>query len=310
MADITAGMVKELRERTGLGMMECKKALEEAAGDMKKAEDLLRIKSGAKAGKMAGRIAAEGAIGLYVSGDGKLGALVEVNCETDFVARDVNFAGFVKSVAELAASRGITDVDALAGTELSPGHTVEATRQALVMKLGENMSVRRIAVHKAKGKLASYLHGTRIGVMLDLEGGDDVLGKDLSMHIAASKPISVSRDQVSAELISREREIARARALESGKPANLIDKIVEGSVQKYLAEVTLLGQPFVKDDKVTVEKLLAAKGARVNAFTVFIVGEGIEKKSSDFAADVAAQARQAKKGGDEKGENDKGLHPA
>ena len=273
MADITAGMVKELRERTGLGMMECKKALEEAGGDMKKAEDLLRIKSGAKAGKMAGRVAAEGAIGVYVSGDGKLGALVEVNCETDFVAKDANFAGFVKSVAGLAATKGIADVDALAKTELAPGQTVEAARQALVMKLGENMSVRRIAVHKAKGKLAHYLHGTRIGVMLDLEGGDDVLGKDLSMHIAASKPISVSRDQVSAELISREREIAKARALESGKPANLIDRIVEGSVQKYLAEVTLLGQPFVKDDKVTVEKLLAAKGAKVQAFTLFIVGE-------------------------------------
>ncbi len=294
MADITAGMVKELRSRTGLGMMECKKALEEAAGDMKKAEDLLRIKSGAKAGKMAGRVAAEGAIGVYVSGDGKLGALVEVNCETDFVARDANFAGFVKSVAGLAATKGITDVDVLARTELSPGQSVETTRQALVMKLGENMSVRRIAVHKAKGKLAYYLHGTRIGVMLDLEGGDDVLGKDLSMHIAASKPICVSRDQVSAELISREREIAKARALESGKPANIVDKIVEGSVQKYLAEVTLLGQPFVKDDKVTVEMLLASRGARVNAFTLFIVGEGIEKKSSDFAAEVAAQAAQAR----------------
>ena len=294
MADITAGMVKELRERTGLGMMECKKALEEAGGDMKKAEDLLRIKSGAKAGKMAGRVAAEGAIGVYVSADGKLGALVEVNCETDFVAKDANFAGFVKSVAGLAAAKGITDVDALARTELSPGQTVEAARQALVMKLGENMSVRRIAVHKAKGKLAHYLHGTRIGVMLDLEGGDDVLGKDLSMHIAASKPISVSKDQVSAELISREREIAKARALESGKPANIVDKIVEGSVQKYLAEVALLGQLFVKDDKVTVEKLLASRGARVNAFTLFIVGEGIEKKSSDFAAEVAAQAAQAR----------------
>ena len=308
MADITAGMVKELRERTGLGMMECKKALEESGGDTKKAEDLLRIKSGAKAGKMAGRVAAEGAIGVYVSGDGKLGSLVEVNCETDFVAKDANFAGFVKSVAELAATKAITDADVLARTELSPGQTVEATRQALVMKLGENMSVRRIAVHKTKGKLAYYLHGTKIGVMLDLEGGDDTLGKDLSMHIAASKPISVSKDQVSPELISRERDIARARALESNKPANLIDKIVDGSVQKYLAEVTLLGQPFVKDDKMTVEKLLAAKGAKVNTFTLFIVGEGIEKKSSDFAADVAAQAKQARK--DDKPSPDDGLQPA
>jgi len=294
MADITAGMVKELRERTGLGMMECKKALEEAGGDMKKAEDLLRIKSGAKAGKMAGRVAAEGAIGVHVSGDGKLGALVEINCETDFVAKDANFAAFVKAVAQLAATRGITDVDALGKAELSPGQTIEAARQALVMKLGENLSVRRIAVHKAKGKLAYYLHGTKIGVMLDLEGGDDVLGKDLSMHIAASKPISVSRDQVAPELISRERAIAKARAMESGKPANLIDKIVEGSLQKYLSEVTLLGQPFVKDDKVTVEKLLAAKGAKVTAFTLFVVGEGIEKKSTDFAAEVAAQAAQAR----------------
>ena len=308
MADITAGMVKELRERTGLGMMECKKALEEAGGDLKKAEDLLRIKSGAKAGKMAGRVAAEGAIGVYVSGDGKLGALVEVNCETDFVAKDANFAGFVKSVAELAATKGITAVDALAKAELTPGQTVEATRQALVMKLGENMSVRRVAVHNAKGKLAHYLHGSKIGVMLDLEGGDDVLGKDLSMHIAASKPISVSKDQVSAEMISRERDIAKARALESNKPANLVDKIVEGSVQKYLAEVTLLGQPFVKDDKVTVEKLLASRGAKVNAFTLFVVGEGIEKKSSDFAADVAAQAKQARK--DDKSVPDDGLQPA
>ena len=300
MAEITASMVKELRERTGLGMMECKKALEEAAGNLKKAEDLLRIKSGAKAGKMAGRIAAEGAIGVYVSADGKLGALVEVNCETDFVAKDVNFAGFAKSIAELAATKGITNTETLAGAPLASGKTVEETRQALVMKLGENMSVRRLAVHKAKGKLAHYLHGARIGVMLDLEGGDDALGKDLSMHVAASKPISVSKEQVSADLIARERDIAKARALESGKPANLIEKIVEGSVHKYLAEVTLLGQPFVKDDKVTVEKLLTSRAAKVNAFTLFIVGEGIEKKSTDFAAEVAAQADQAKQDQDKR----------
>ena len=294
MAEITAGMVKELRERTGLGMMECKKALEEAGGDMKKAEDLLRIKSGAKAGKMAGRVAAEGAIGVYVSADAKTGALVEVNCETDFVAKDASFAAFAKSIAELAATKGISDVTALSNAALGSGKTVEVTRQELVMKIGENMSVRRVAVHKAKGKLAYYLHGTKIGVMVDLEGGDDALGKDLSMHIAASKPVSVSKDQVPAELITRERDIAKARAIESGKPENLIDKIVEGSVQKYLAEVTLLGQPFVKDDKLTIEKLLASKGAKVNAFTLFVVGAGIEKKSSDFAAEVAATAAQAR----------------
>jgi elongation factor Ts len=294
MAEITASMVKELRSRTGLGMMECKKALEEAGGDMNKAEDLLRIRSGAKASKVAGRVAAEGTIGIHMSGDRKLGALVEVNCETDFVAKDQNFAGFAKAVAELAAAGSITDVEALTRARLASGESVEATRQALVMKLGENISVRRVAVHKAKGRLAHYLHGTRIGVMVDLEGGDDTLGKDLAMHVAASKPISVSRDQVPAELIAREREIAKARALESGKPANLVEKIVEGSVHKYLAEVTLLGQPFVKDDKTTVEKLLAAKGAKVHAFTLFIVGEGIEKKATDFAAEVMAQAAQAR----------------
>ena len=300
MAEITASMVKELRNRTGLGMMECKKALEEAGGDMNKAEDLLRIRSGAKASKVAGRVAAEGTIGIHLSGDRKLGALVEVNCETDFVAKDQNFAGFAKAVAELAAVGRITDVEALTRARLASGESVEATRQALVMKLGENIGVRRVAVHKAKGRLAHYLHGTRIGVMVDLEGGDETLGRDLSMHVAAFKPISVSRDQVPAELIAREREIAKARALESGKPANLVEKIVEGSVHKYLAEVTLLGQPFVKDDKTTVEKLLAAKGAIVHAFTLFIVGEGIEKKAADFAAEVMAQASQAKKDEDER----------
>jgi len=294
MAEITASMVKELRSRTGLGMMECKKALEEAGGDMNKAEDLLRIRSGAKASKVAGRVAAEGTIGIHLTGDSKLGALVEVNCETDFVAKDQNFAGFARAVAELAAAGNITDVEALAQARLASGESVEAARQALVMKLGENISVRRVAVHKAKGRLAHYLHGTRIGVLVDLEGGDETLGKDLAMHVAASKPISVSRDQVPAELIAREREIAKARALESGKPANLVEKIVEGSVQKYLAEVTLLGQSFVKDDKTTVEKLLAAKGAKVLAFTLFVVGEGIEKRAADFAAEVMAQAAQAR----------------
>jgi len=294
MAEITASMVKELRSRTGLGMMECKKALEEAGGDMNKAEDLLRIRSGAKASKVAGRIAAEGTIGIYTSGDRKLGALVEVNCETDFVAKDQSFTGFATAVAELAAAANITDVGALAQARLASGASVEATRQALVMKLGENISVRRAAVHKAKGRLAHYLHGTRIGVMIDLEGGDETLGKDLAMHVAASKPIAISRDQIPAELIARERDIAKARTLESGKPANLVEKIVEGSVQKYLAEITLLGQPFVKDDKSTVEKLLAAKGARVHAFTLFVVGEGIEKKANDFAAEVMAQAAQAR----------------
>ncbi len=295
MAEITAGMVKELRNRTGLGMMECKKALEEAAGDLKKAEDLLRIKSGAKASKIAGRVAAEGAIAAFVADDGKTGALVEVNCETDFVAKDSGFAGFVAAVARTAVNQRIESVERLARANLPSGETVEAARQALVMKLGENMSLRRVALQQARGRLGHYLHGNRIGVMVDFTGGDDTLGKDIAMHIAASKPIAVSRTEVPADLIAREREIARARALESGKPANIVDKIVEGSVQKYLAEVTLLGQAFVKDDKISVEKLLASKGATVNGFSLFVVGEGIEKRQTDFAAEVAAQASQAKK---------------
>ena len=291
MAEITASMVKELRERTGLGMMECKKALEEAGGDMKKAEDLLRIKSGAKASKVAGRVAAEGAVAASVSADGKTGALVEVNSETDFVAKDANFTAFAASVAQVAVAQQAEGAEALSQQKLPSGGTVEAARQALIMKLGENIGLRRVALHRAQGRLAYYLHGNRIGVMVDFSGGDEALGKDLAMHIAASKPIAVSRDQVPADTIAREREIARARALESGKPANLVDKIVEGSVQKFLSEVTLLGQPFVKDDKLTVEKLLAAKGARVNAFSLFVVGEGIEKKQSDFAAEVAQAAQ-------------------
>lgn len=294
MADITASMVKELRQRTGMGMMECKKALTEVDGDMKKAEDLLRIKSGAKATKVAGRVAAEGAIGIYVSPDSKVGAMVEVNCETDFVAKDSNFGDFVNSIAELVATSGITDVDQLVQQKLRSGEPVEEKRQALVAKLGENITIRRAALHRAEGQLAQYLHGIRIGVIVDVDGGDDVLGKDLAMHIAASKPVAISQGQVAPELIEREREIAKARALESGKPENIVEKIVEGSVQKFLSEITLHGQPFVKDDKTKVDKLLAAKKARVAAFSLFVVGEGIEKKSTDFAAEVAAQTAQAR----------------
>jgi elongation factor Ts len=294
MAEITASMVKELRQRTGMGMMECKKALVEVDGDLKKAEDLLRIKSGAKASKVAGRVAAEGAIGVFVSPDAKTGALVEVNCETDFVGKDANFREFADAIAETVASTGITDVDEIAQQTLSSGETIEEKRLALVSKLGENMTVRRAALHKADGKLAHYLHGARIGVLVDIDGGDDVLGKDLAMHIAALKPLAVSRDQVSADAIEREREIARARALDSGKPQNIVDKIVDGSVHKYLSEITLHGQPFVKDDKVSVEKLLTSNKARVADFSLFVVGEGIEKKANDFAAEVAAQAAQAR----------------
>ncbi|MEJ5210777.1 MAG: translation elongation factor Ts [Burkholderiales bacterium] len=291
MAEITASMVKELRERTGLGMMECKKALTEANGDMNKAEDLLRIKSGAKASKAAGRVAAEGVIGSYVSPDGKIGALVEVNCETDFVAKNEEFVNFAKECAKLVAEHDPADVAALSQLKMASGQTVEEARQALIMKLGENMTIRRIARFATSGRLSVYLHGNRIGVMVDLNGGDETLGKDIAMHVAASKPIAVSKDQVPAETIEREREIAKARALESGKPANIVDKIVEGSVAKFLAEVTLLGQPFVKNPDQTVEALLKSKGASVNGFTLFIVGEGIEKKVVDYAAEVAAAAK-------------------
>jgi elongation factor Ts len=294
MAEITASMVKELRQRTGLGMMDVKKALVETDGDMKKAEDLLRIKSGAKANKVAGRVAAEGAIGIYVSPDAKLGALVEVNCETDFVAKDSNFADFVHGLAELVSSTGEADVEKISRSKLSSGETVEEKRQALIGKLGENITVRRAALHRAEGKLGHYLHGNRIGVIVDVDGGDDTLSKDLAMHIAASKPIAVSREQVPHEIIEREREIARARALESGKPADIVEKIVDGSVQKFLSEITLHGQPFVKDDKTKVEKLLASKKARVASFSLFVVGEGIEKKKDDFAAEVAAQTAQVR----------------
>lgn len=294
MADIAAQMVKELRDLTGLGMMECKKALTETGGDMKAAEDLLRIKSGAKASKAAGRIAAEGMVAAYIATDGKLGALVEINCETDFVARNEDFINFARSLARLVAGNSVADTAALAAAALPSGENVDEFRKALVMKLGENINVRRFVRYVADGRLASYLHGAKIGVMVDYTGGDETLGKDLAMHIAASKPICVSREQVSPELLARERQIYTAQAAESGKPADIVARMVDGRIAKYLAEVTLLGQPFVKDADQTVEKLLAAKSATVNGFTLFVVGEGIEKKSGDFAAEVMAQVSQMK----------------
>lgn len=294
MAEITASMVKELREMTGLGMMECKKALAETDGDMKAAEDLLRIKSGAKASKAAGRIAAEGVIGAYISADGKCGALVEVNCETDFVARNEDIITFAKNLAELIATKNLTEITALGDASLSGGETVEEARKALIMKLGENISIRRCGRHATQGQLAYYLHGTKIGVMIDYTGGDETLGKDLAMHIAASKPMCVSQEQVSADVLAHERQIFTAQAAESGKPANIIEKMVDGRIAKYLAEITLLGQPFVKDPEQTVEKLLTKKSAKVSSFTMFVVGEGIEKKSENFAEEVKAQMEQAK----------------
>ncbi len=291
MAEISASMVKELREITGLGMMECKKALTESNGDMKAAEDLMRIKSGAKASKAAGRIAAEGVVRMHVSSDGKTGAMVEVNCETDFVAKNDDFVALVNAVAQLVVDTNPADMEALTAAKLAAGQSVEDTRKALVMKLGENMTVRRFVRFNTDGHLATYLHGSKIGVVVDYTGGDEQLGKDIAMHIAASKPICVSKEQVSAELIAKEREIYAAQAAESGKPANIIEKMVEGRVTKYLAEVALLGQPFVKNPDETVEKLLASKGAKVNGFQMYVVGEGIEKKVTDFAAEVAAAAQ-------------------
>jgi len=292
MAEIAASMVMELRGRTGLGMMECKKALAEAGGDMAKAEELLRIKSGARASKAADRLAAEGVIGLHVAPDAKLAALVEVNCETDFVAKNEEFRAFATEIAQVVTRDNPADPVKLAACKLASGESVEARRAALVQKIGENLSIRRFARTTAVGRIASYVHGTRIGVLVDFTGGDQALGKDLAMHIAAIKPMALDRAQIPDDLIARERAIAVARAAESGKPPNIVEKMVEGAVAKFVAEVTLLAQPFVKGDgKQTVGQLLKANGAKVNGFTLFVVGEGLGKKKDDFAAEVAAMAK-------------------
>ena len=291
MAEITAGMVKELREATGLGMMECKKALSEAGGDFKAAEELLRIKSGAKASKAASRVAAEGLISVFVSSDSKTGAMAEVNCETDFMAKNDGFMKFSSDVAQAVAANNPVDVAAFSSVKLASGNSVEDERKALIMKLGENVSVRRFVRYTTTAKLAAYLHGNKIGVLVNYDGGDDTLGKDLAMHIAASKPVCVSKEQVPQALLDQERKIYTAQAAESGKPANIIEKMVDGRVAKYLAEVTLLGQPFVKNPDIMVEKLLASKGASVKAFQLYVVGEGIEKVVVDYAAEVAAAAK-------------------
>jgi elongation factor Ts len=292
MAEISASMVMDLRQRTGLGMMECKKALTEAAGDAAKAEELLRIRSGAKASKAAGRIAAEGVVGVYVAPDAKTAAMVEVNCETDFVAKNEDFRALAAEIAAIVARKDPPDLAALGATALASGETVETRRVALVQKIGENITIRRFARKVAAGRIASYVHGARIGVLVDLTGGQDTLGKDLAMHVAASKPMAVNGDQVPPDVLAKERSIAVARAAESGKPANIVDKMVEGAVAKFLAEVTLLAQPFVKGDgKETVGQLVKAQGAVVNGFVLFVVGEGIEKKKDDFAAEVAAMAK-------------------
>ena len=295
MAEITAGMVKALRDKTDAPMMECKKALTEANGDLGKAEEILRVRLGNKATKASSRVAAEGVVGVNVAPDAKSGAIVELNSETDFVAKNADFVAFAAALAELVLKRKPADVAALSSLPYQ-GTTVEEARKALVGKIGENLSIRRFARLDAKGKIAQYVHGgAKIGVLIDVAGGDEQLAKDLAMHVAAAKPVALSKEQVPADLVKKERDIAAAKAAESGKPANIVEKMVEGGVQKFLKEVALLGQVFVKDDKMTVEALLKSKGATVTGFVLYVVGEGIEKKTSDFAAEVAAQAGAASK---------------
>jgi elongation factor Ts len=291
---ITASQVKDLRERTGLGMMECKGALTETNGDMDAAIDLLRKKAGAKVEKKSGRTAAEGVIGMFIAKDRKLAAMVEVNSETDFVAKGDDFADFANAIAASVASNKPVDVAALNALPLAKGaaQTIAQAREGLVAKLGENIGARRFERYAAdKGHIASYVHGRKIGVLVEMQGGDEALARDIAMHIAASRPQCVSRDQVPAELIAKEKEIFSAQAAESGKPAEIIEKMVVGRINKYLAEITLLGQPFVKDPDSTVEKLLKGAGATVLRFVRYEVGEGIEKASSDFAAEVMAQVK-------------------
>ncbi|HCE09885.1 MAG TPA: elongation factor Ts, partial [Oxalobacteraceae bacterium] len=272
-------------------MMECKKALTEAEGDMTRAEEILRVKLGGKASKASSRITAEGVVTAYITGG--VGALVEVNCETDFVTKNDEFLALANACAKLVAEKNPADVAALSALPLD-GKTVEEQRAALIGRIGENMSIRRFKRFDTGNKLTSYLHGTRIGVMVEFDGADEQVGKDVAMHIAAMKPVSLSADQVPADLIERERSVASLKAAESGKPAEIVTKMVEGSVQKFLKEVSLLNQAFVKNDKQSVEQMLKATNTSVKSFTMFIVGEGIEKKQDDFAAEVAAQVAAAK----------------
>lgn len=290
--NISAAMVKELRERTGSGMMECKRALTEAAGDMELAIENMRKAGLAKADKKSGRIAAEGLIGVRVAEDGKSVVMVDVNCETDFVAKGDDFTAFVGNVSSaLLGSSAETDADMLA-LPLAGGESIDETRRALIAKLGENITVRRFVRFATEtGGQACYLHGSKIGVIVELSAADAALGKDIAMHIAASKPEYVTSDEVPAEVIAKEKEIFSAQALESGKPAAIVEKMIDGRISKFLAEVTLLGQPFIKDDSLTVGKLLAAKGNAVIRFARFEVGEGIEKKEENFAEEVMAQVR-------------------
>jgi len=292
MAAITASMVAELRAKTDAPMMECKKALTEADGDMSRAEEILRVKLGSKASKAASRVTAEGIVAAFI--DGATGALVELNCETDFVAKNDDFLTFGKDLAKLVAQHDPADVAALSALS-QDGETVEARRSRLIGKIGENMTIRRFKRFAAGHKLMHYLHGTRIGVVVEYSG-DDVAAKDVAMHVAAMKPVALSSADVPAELIEKERSIATQKAAESGKPADIVAKMVDGAVQKYLKEVSLLDQAFVKNDKLTVGQMLKAANTTVHGFTMYVVGEGIEKKSENFAEEVAAQMAAAKQG--------------
>jgi elongation factor Ts len=292
---ITASLVKELRERTGAGMMECKKALEETNGDIEVAIENMRKSGQAKAAKKAGRIAADGVIKVAISADGKSAAMVEVNCETDFVAKDENFQSFADAIANRALNSDVADVEALVALPLHEGEatTIEEARQALISKIGENMTVRRMMRFSTSGVLSSYLHGNRIGVVVDTDQNDD-LGRDVAMHVAAVNPVCIDESGVPAELLEKERDIVVTQAQESGKPADIIEKMVEGRMRKYLAEITLVGQAFVKDPDTTVGKLLSSSGVTLNSFNRFEVGEGIEKKSENFRDEVMAQAAAAR----------------
>ncbi len=290
MAEITASMVKDLRERTDAPMMDCKKALTEAEGDMARAEEILRVRFGNKASKAAGRVAAEGTVGISITADGKLGTLIEVNSETDFCAKNEEFLKFVGELAQVVNENNPANIEAVANAPMR-GETAEAVRAQLVGKIGENITPRRFVRAQAQGKLYSYVHGSKIGVLVDLVGGDEALGKDIAMHIAAAKPKSLDASGVDAALIEAERRVAIEKAKEAGKPDAMLEKIAEGTVQKFLKEVTLLSQAFVKDDKVTIEQLLKSKGASVASFTMYTVGEGIEKAVVDYAAEVAAAAK-------------------
>ncbi len=293
---ITAAMVKELRERTGAGMMECKKALTECDGDMEKAIEMMRKAGTAKAAKKSGRIAAEGVIRIAASDCGKKVAMVEINAETDFATKSDDFQGFAEKVVHCILANEPEDIEALNALPLEEGgDTVLISRDNLVAKIGENINVRRFTVVATDGLLGSYLHGSRIGTVVELEGGDETLAKDVAMHVAAVRPVCVSEDQVSPELLEKEKDIFMAQAAESGKPPEIIEKMITGRMKKFIGEITLTGQPFVKDPDQTVGKLLSAANATVKSFTCFEVGEGIEKKEEDFAAEVEAQAQAAKK---------------